>query len=125
MDLYGEKQYSKELLDKKVAEVASQIEPVVELLAKKQSELQEAKQDQANIATLKKNQKALEALPGELTDKILMIAETDKAAIGQAEGVGPISGRAMKLSMTRTLAKVARRRVDRPPHNRRVILGSF
>jgi hypothetical protein len=50
------------------------------------------------------------AIIDELTSKILMIAETDRAAIGLAEGGGPVSGRAMKLSMTRTLAKVARRR---------------
>ena len=50
------------------------------------------------------------ALIDELTDKILLIAETDKTLLGIEGGSGPISGRALKLSIQRTLAKVNRKR---------------
>lgn len=46
----------------------------------------------------------------ELTDKILLISETDPSLLGLDTGGGPVSGRALKFSIMRTLAKVNRKR---------------
>ncbi len=46
-----------------------------------------------------------------LTEKILLISETDPALLGINSGSGPISGRALKFSIMRTLAKVSRKRL--------------
>jgi hypothetical protein len=47
----------------------------------------------------------------ELTNKILLITETDKALLGMDAGGGPASGRALKFALLRTLAKVGRKRL--------------
>lgn len=46
----------------------------------------------------------------EITNKILLISETDKALLGLDTGGGPTSGRALKYALMATLAKVNRKR---------------
>ena len=46
-----------------------------------------------------------------MTNKILMLTETDRALLGLDTGSGPLSGRALKFMLLRTLGKVNRKRL--------------
>jgi hypothetical protein len=51
------------------------------------------------------------ALVDAIIDKILFVTETAKQLVGKDAGSGPVSGRAMKFALMRTLAKVNRKRM--------------
>lgn len=51
----------------------------------------------------------------DLTDQILMLSEVDRSLVGRGDGLGAISGRALRVLLIRTLAKVGRKWMYQKP----------